>query len=924
MILNPELGPDRSKPSGSGKGRWCTVGAGRRSARSKISAWNLATKVIVRKFVGLLHVVLTATYSVIRPLRRLRRVVPAALIAAPLLAGIGCSCSHHSSESHSCPAPDSDSGPASQTWRHPNGNLLVEVSAEPFALTVKDAAGHILMESASGNCDPASPYAPLSITHNEPGSSPTLIAGWDSYRGADGPWQSSTRVTSFADDGLALVTHLATSGDKSVTVRIEPQGAGLRILATVDAPGENINRVSLAFKMHDDPTPGNAAGALPPMMGDHFFGFGERYVRADHRGQKLYTWVENGGLGQGEGTPPGPQNPIPNGEGMTYMPIPWFLSPRGFGVLLNGTFRTVNHLGDETADAWRIESWRSTLDATIFADPDPLTLIEDLTAITGRPPEIADWVLAPRRRADPGTDEPARLRAAHIPTSVIDLDVHYFPSGDGSDSQAMKALTSDMHTRGYKAVAYFNPYISDKWHPVFDQAASMGYLVKHADGTPYVVLVPPYSAAMIDFTNPDAVAWYQKWLQQALDDGWDGWMYDFGEYVPMDAVMANGMTGAEAHNLYPVLYQKAAFDLLQKQKPKNYLVFVRSGFLGTSGLVPMVWAGDQSTDFDRAAGLPAALTGALNAGMSGIPLWGSDISGFHFLFNPPPDKEVYLRWTELGAFSADMHDENAGVGGSDYTSADRWQIWKDQESQDVYRRYASYKTRMIPYVKLAVRQAQARGTPVMRHLYLLYPQDQNVYTISDEYMFGDSLLVAPVVTRGQTSRQVYLPEPAYFDFWSGQRVVGGRAIDVSAQLDAVPVFALRGAIVPLLHPDVETVVPSLDGSVVSAEDRADFLEVAVFAGGNSTVTLEDGTMLSQSAPNEPFTPTSPQRAAGSIPLAASEADLWTCDACAWDDPANHLWKVAVNTSSDTITAGPLTLSVQGSPAARHYLFSVRH
>src|SRR5262249_44372007 len=462
------------------------------------------------------------------------------------------------------------------------------------------------------------------------------------------------------------------------------------------------------------------------------------------------------------------------------------------------------------------------------------------------------------------------------------------------------------------------------WQPVFDEAASKGYLVKRADGTPYVVLVPPYKAGMIDFTNSDAVAWYQGWLQQALDDGWDGWMYDFGEYVPMDAVMANGMTGMEAHNLYPVLYQKAAFDVVQKQKPGDHLIFVRSGFLGTSGLVTMVWAGDQSTDFDRAAGLPAALTGALNAGMSGIPLWGSDISGFHFLLNPPPDKEVYLRWTELGAFSADMHDENAGVGSDEYTSADRWQIWKDQESVDVYRRYASVKTRMIPYVKLAVRQARALGTPVMRHLYLHYPQDPNVYTQTDEYMFGDSLLVAPVVTRGQTSRQVYLPEPSYFDFCSGQRVAGGRAMDVSAPLDAVPVFARPGAIIPLLHPDVETVVPSGDRGVVSAADRADFLEVAVFAGGDSAITLDDGTVLSQSAPHEPFIPSSPQLFTGPIPPASSEADLWTCDACVWDDTVNHVWKVAVKTSTDTISAGPLSLRVEGSPTVRRYLFSVRH
>jgi alpha-D-xyloside xylohydrolase len=317
--------------------------------------------------------------------------------------------------------------------------------------------------------------------------------------------------------------------------------------------------------------------------------------------------------------------------------------------------------------------------------------------------------------------------------------------------------------------------------------------------------------------------------------------------------------------------------------------------------------------------------------MSGIPLWGSDISGYHFVFNPPPDKEVYLRWTEVGAFSADMHDENAGAAGNGLTSADRWQIWKDQESQDVYRKYASIKTRMLPYVRVAVERARARGTPVMRALYLHYPSDPNVYAIGDEYMYGDSLLVAPVVARGLTSRSVYLPEAAYFDFWSGARVAGGKRVDVAAPLDAVPVFAKVGAIVPLLHPDVETVVPSTNASVVSIADRADYLEVAVFAGGSTSMTLDDGTVLSQSAPTSAFTPSSPTHGGAAIPAAASAAELATCDACWWDDPASNVWSVAVKAQSaqtEAVVAGPLTLSVNdramNGAAVKRFVFTVRH
>ena len=303
---------------------------------------------------------------------------------------------------------------APMTWRHPQGSIVAVVGADPFTLTLRDASGNVLVESspahgAADKGDPLRAYAPLAMTHNEDTSVPSPSKGWDAYRGDDDPWRRATHVTSFDASGDALVVHVDADDGSGATLRLEPQGAGLHIALTLDDASGKTNRVSLGFRMHDD---------------DHFLGFGERFSRSDHRGQLLYNWVEDAGFGHGEDTPPGPANPSPNGEGMTYIPIPWFMSPRGFGLLLNGTFRTVHHLGDQTPDAWRVESWRSVLDATIFVDPDPLKLIEELTAITGRPPAIADYVLAPRRRADPGTNEVDKLRAAHVATSVIDLDVH--------------------------------------------------------------------------------------------------------------------------------------------------------------------------------------------------------------------------------------------------------------------------------------------------------------------------------------------------------------------------------------------------------------------------------------------------------------------------------------------------------------------
>ncbi len=785
---------------------------------------------------------------------------------------------------------DGGSTPLPTTFYGASGAVKVDVNTSPFSIVIRNAQNDVLLESAP---------AALAVTHENDDSTTALVTGWDYYKGDYDPWTQVTKVIAVTSDGQSTVVTL-----DGAVVTITSDASGVRVATAATDP--NVNRVAMSFVLHDD---------------DHFFGLGERFVGADQRGQYRYMWVEDR-FGS-EDSALSETSPASDRQAEeTYIPIPWMMDPRGFGILEHGTFRTVYHLGDDDPNAYRIESWDKTLDFTVFADADPKNLIADLTSVTGRPPDVPDWILAPRRRADIPVDaEVARLRAAHIPTTQIDTALHYLPDGIGTTDA--KSVTAGIHSHGLKAIAYFCSFISQDYHPLFDDAVASGYLVKKQDGTPYVVFNIPRYEGIVDFTNPAAVTWYQGLLKQALDDGWDGWMYDFAEYVPQDAVMSNGMSGFEAHDLYPVLYQKAAHDLLEQLKPKDYLFFVRSGFAGTGGNVSMVWGGDADTDYSIGKGLPASLTAALNAGMSGIPLWGSDISGYHYLYNAPPDKDLYLRWTEVGALSADMHDENEGAGNLP-TSA-RWQIWNDQESQDVYRAMAGLHTQLTPYLRLAVNQARATGLPVMRHLYLYFPRDPHVWSLSDEYMLGDSLLAAPIVSRNATSRSVYLPEPEYYDFFSGARVAGG-TITANATLGQTIVFARVGAIVPMLSPDVETLMPATDGSgVVSLADRADVLYVEMFTGGSTDITLDDATKLSQSAPTTAYDiATAPTAQNATLAVAAQPSDLATCDACFLDDAASRTLSVTLKTKGDTITAGALVVSLSQSPNVKRFVLHLHH
>jgi hypothetical protein len=191
-------------------------------------------------------------------------------------------------------------------------------------------------------------------------------------------------------------------------------------------------------------------------------------------------------------------------------------------------------------------------------------------------------------------------------------------------------------------------------------------------------------------------------------------------------------------------------------------------------------------------------------------------------------------------------------------------------------------------------------------------------------MYGDSLLVAPVVARGATSRSVYLPDAAYYDYWSGARVTGAGDVTAQASLDVIPVYARIGAIIPMLSSAVETVVPAPNGSVISAATLAGYLGVDVFAGGQTSVQLDDGTVLSQSAPVDPFTPTTPRDAAGPMPMITDPSQLSACGACAYVDPTDGTWSFAVQTSGDTITAGPLTLAISSAPSVKRFVLRVRH
>jgi len=811
-------------------------------------------------------------------------------------------------------------GPATLTIGTSQASVVLHL--DTFGMTVANAAGTALLASFDGTStvagDTAGAYGALGGTYHDVTLGPPGASyGWDREQGTDYPWRHATQVASASATATSASVDLFDPADPSTTFHLDVNVDGADVL--VDA------RVSVVGAADQgDASAGigalNQMGqsfVLPP--DEHFFGLGEKKGTVDHRGQHYESWCEEGAVGQGEGVAPGPTNPSPNGINMTNLPVPFYLSSRGYGVYMETTYRTGYSFGADDPGLYRIYAAEPHLRYHVFVHDDPRDTLADYTALTGRARLPAPWVFGPRRRVDDdgmvnGIPEYQALRNAQVPTTVVDDATHFLPIGsEVGEESVLEQRNLALHALGFKSVAYYNAFVSTQDPRAADLYAygeAHDLFVKMDDGTEFdcpVVSAGQQEVATIDLTNPEAVTWYGTILQRALDLSYDGWMLDFGEYIPEYAVMHDGTTGWQAHNAFPVVYQTATFDYVTAQRGSDFMFFARSGYAGTQAVAPIVWSGDPAASFDQAAGLPAQVRGGINAGISGLPFWGSDISGYTCVFQPAVDKDVYLRWAEFGALSTDMHDENA-CSGNPAGNPPKWTLWSDAETTQVYAQYALLHTRLFPYTYAAANVATQTGLPIMRHPILLHPTEPSAALTQYEYYFGPALYVAPIVERAATTRTFWLPPGTWVDFWTNEPVVGGVTVTRDAPLDTMPILLRSGGIVPMLDPSVVTLAPHTAPGIVSMDDVAGIYDVRAAidpSAGSGSLELADGTLFATGLADGPVSlPTG-------IVAAVSEADLATCAACGLVEAApGGATRVRVSVAgvgAATLQAGALTL-----------------
>jgi alpha-D-xyloside xylohydrolase len=584
-----------------------------------------------------------------------------------------------------------------------------------------------------------------------------------------------------------------------------------------------------------------------------YFGLGERFDQLDH----AHTVVKNLSVDDNgvKGT-------------ATYKPIPFFMSTTGYGLWVDATGEATFDLNATDKNEIVVDVAAAKLRIVLFTGPDFPGILERFTALAGRAIVPPYWAFAPWKARDyhqnreQVKEDVDKNRELGLPASVILIDSPWaetyndykFNPKQFDDAPAMVKY---IHDQAYKLVLWHTPWINSKSDPPkevgfegkiaplaenYQFAADQNLFVKNANGSPYVGRWWKGEGSLIDFTYPKAKQWWQDQVRQAIAAGADGFKDDDGEGNFFgDVKFADGSDARVMRNKYSVLYNNAMEELIQKDLKGNGVLFARSVTVGANG-IGFLWGGDNEASFSPLNGLPTVVTAGLGAGLSGMPLWASDLGGYEGQ-SDTPNARVLERWTEYAAFSPLMEvmsSKNISPWNFDANGPSG-----SHEALDIYRKYAVLHMSLFPYRYAAAQRAARTGMPIMRALVLNWQDDPRARTAKDEYMFGDDFLVAPVIDEG-TQRPAYLPPGDWVDYWTGRHEPGGRVVVADAPLDVIPVWVRAGAVVPKIPEDVMTLVPQKESgntTVKTLDDRRVYEVIGANPADSKLTDFEGRTVV---------------------------------------------------------------------------------
>lgn len=476
------------------------------------------------------------------------------------------------------------------------------------------------------------------------------------------------------------------------------------------------------------------------------FGCGESATGLNKAGQKVNLFVTD---------PQGPETD------QMYKPIPFFMSNRGYGMFMHTSAPVTCDFGATYIGLNKMFMGDENLDLFVFFG-EPKDILDEYTDLVGKPGmpplwSFGTWMSRITYFSEKeGYDVAANIRKNKYPCDVIHFDTGWFDVDWQCDYkfsenrfQNPQQMLKDLRSQGFHVCLWQLPYFTPK-NRYFSELIEKDMYVKNGNGE------LPYEDVVLDFSNPETVKWYQDKLAGLLNIGVSAIKVDFGEAAPLNGIYASGKSGWYEHNLYPVRYDMAVSEITKKLHDEN-IMWARAAWAG-SQRYPLHWGGDAAT---TNTGLLGTLRAGLSFGLSGFSFWSHDMGGF--VKSTPED--LYCRWIPFGFLTSHTRAHGA-------PPTEPW-LYDSKRVQDVFRKSAEMKYRLMPYVYAQAKECTEKGLPMLRALFVEFPDDPGAWKVDDEYLFGSQILVAPLLESGMTGRTVYLPEGKWIDYQTEKVYEGG-------------------------------------------------------------------------------------------------------------------------------------------------------
>lgn len=520
--------------------------------------------------------------------------------------------------------------------------------------------------------------------------------------------------------------------------------------------------------------------ALAIDVDEYIYGLGERFTPFVKNGQVVEMWNEDGGTA----------------SEISYKNIPFYITNKGYGVLLDNEGDASYEIASEKVERIQFSVEGQRLDYYIINGSTPKGTIEKYTELTGKPALPPAWSFGLWLTTSFTTNYDEETTSSFIqgmadrdiPLHVFHFDCYWMEAyewcnftWDPKTFPDPKGMLQRYHSKGLKICVWINPYIGQK-SPLFREGMENGYLIKKSNGDVWQTDMWQAGMGLVDFTNPKAVVWYQEKLKTLLDMGVDCFKTDFGERIPVkDIAYFDGTDPVKMHNYYTYLYNKTVFDLLVRERGEGEAVlFARSATVGGQKF-PAHWGGDCSASYPSMA---ETLRSGLSLACAGFGFWSHDISGFE---NTAP-ADIYKRWCQFGLMSS--HSRLHG------SSSYRVPWLFDDEACDVLRKFVKLKCRLMPYLYQQAVVAHEKGIPMMRPMFVEFPGDRACETLDKQYMFGESLLVAPIF-KESGEVEYYLPNGKWYNLLLNKTVEGGKWHKEAYDYFSMPLLARANTILPI-------------------------------------------------------------------------------------------------------------------------------